>query len=269
MAEEIWAVVTGASSGIGAAIAERLASLKWNIVLVGRDAKTLDIQAESIKKCGVSALTVTADLSTQAGIDHVKQTILERKIPVRALINNAGFGLHSPFIESNAVDEARMIDLQLKTMIELTKSLLPGMLEAKSGRILNVASVYAFSPVPNQAVYAACKSFMLSFSRTLALELHGSGVTVSVLCPGITMTRFRSSAGMKEKKSAFSMTAETVAEIAVRGMFRGTLTIVPGWHNTLYTVIARCVPAVVLGQFTRWFNRRRGLAETVKISVLF
>lgn len=262
MAEEIWAVVTGASSGIGAAIAERLAALKWNIVLVGRDPQTLNAQAETIQKqSSIKAHAIVADLSTQSGIDCVKNEIDAKGLTIRALVNNAGFGVHGPFVKSSAIDEARMIDLQLKTMIELTKACLPNMLAAKSGRILNVASVYAFSPVPNQAVYAACKSFMLSFSRTLAMELHGSGVTVSVLCPGITMTRFRSSAGMKEKKSAFSMSAEAVAEIGVRGMLRGKFTIVPGWHNTLYTIVARCVPADVLGSFTRWFNRRRGLNQ--------
>jgi len=262
VAEQIWAVVTGASSGIGAAIAERLATLKWNVMLVGRDVATLEAEAETIRKASaVETLIISADLSTQAGIDRVKQVVSEKSLTIRALVNNAGFGIHSPFVDSNSADETRMIDLQLKTMIDLTKAFLPGMIAAKSGRILNVASVYAFSPVPNQAVYAACKAFMLSFSRTLALELHGTGVTISVLCPGITMTRFRSSAGMKEKKSSFSMTSEAVAEIAVRGMLNGKFTIVPGWHNTLYTVMARCVPAEVLGQFTRWFNRKRGLAE--------
>ncbi len=266
-AENDWALVTGASSGIGAAIAERLAELKWNIVLVGRDAKTLETQSAALKKNqSVETLAIVADLSTASGIQRVKQVSAEKNIPIRALVNNAGFGLHSPFIESSANDEARMIDLQLKTMIELTKVLLPGMIAAKSGRILNVASVYAFSPVPNQAVYAACKSFMLSFSRTLALELHGTGVTISVLCPGITLTNFRASAGMQEKKSAFAMSAEAVAKIGVSGMLRGKATIVPGWHNTLYTLMARCVPAGVLGQFTRWFNRRRGLSEPVGVA---
>jgi short-subunit dehydrogenase len=128
--------------------------------------------------------------------------------------------------------------------------------------VLNVSSVYAFSPVPNQAVYAAAKAFLLSWTRTLALELHGTGVCVSVLCPGITQTRFRSRAGMKEKKSAFSMTAEAVAAIAVKGMLRGKTVIVPGWHNWLYTSLASCLPAWVLGRFTLWFNKKRGIAGT-------
>lgn len=258
---DTWSIVTGASSGIGAALAARLAALKWNAVLVGRDAQALDAQAALLKQHGVSTLTLSADLATDEGREHLKQAIVARGIQVGALVNNAGFGMHGPFAESSAPDAPRMIDLQLKALIELTRLVLPGMLERRSGRILNVASVYAFSPVPNQAVYAACKAFMLSFSRTLALELHGSGVTVSVLCPGITVTRFRVRAGMKEKKSAFAMSADAVAEVGVRGMLRGKLIIVPGWFNWLYTAAARSLPAGVLGAFTRWFNRRRGIAE--------
>ncbi len=261
MEKREWAIVTGASSGIGAAIAEELAALNWNILLVGRDEKTLSAEAGAIeKKTGAATLAVVADLSTTAGIECVKQMAEGLSLSVGALVNNAGFGIHDAFLKSSGADEARMIDLQLKATLELTKIFLPEMIAKKSGRVLNVASVYAFSPVPNQSVYAACKAFMLSFSRTLAMELHGSGVTVSVLCPGITTTRFRASAGMKEKKSAFAMTPEAVAKIAVRGMLRGKLIIVPGWHNTLYTTIARCAPAGVLGTFTRWFNKRRGIS---------
>ena len=257
MSENAWAIVTGASSGIGAAIAERLAALKWNVVLVGRDAVALDAEAATIQKqSAVATLSVVADLSTVDGIERLKTVVAEKNLSVRALVNNAGFGVHGPFASTPCVDELRMIDLQLKALIDLTKAFLPGMIAAGTGRVLNVSSVYAFSPVPNQAVYAACKSFMLSFSRTLALELRGSGVTVSVLCPGITMTRFRASAGMKEKKSAFAMSADAVAAIGVRGMLSGKSVIVPGWFNRLYTLM----PAWLLGLFTRWFNRRRGLA---------
>ena len=256
-----WAIVTGASSGIGAAIAEQLAALGWNVLLAGRDLQALDAQAALIQKqSGVATLTISVDLCTPGAIERIKQLVSEKGIAIGALVNNAGFGLHSPFIESSGADEARMIDLQLKAMLELTRAFLPGMLELKSGRILNVASVYAFSPVPNQAVYAACKAFMLSFSRTLSLELHGRGVTVSVLCPGITATHFRSRAGMKEKKSAFAMSAGAVAAIGVRGMMRGKAVIVPGWHNRIYTLTASCLPSGILGRFTRWFNRRRGIA---------
>jgi len=255
-----WALVTGASSGIGAEIAAHLATLKWNVVLVGRDQTALDAQAQRLTALGVQAHALSVDLSGKAGIERVLSFISEKNLTIEALVNNAGFGIHANFLESDAAEEARMLDLQLAATLALTKDCLKGMLAKRAGYILNVASVYAFSPVPNQAVYAACKAFMLSFSRTLALELHGTGVGVSVLCPGITLTKFRSRAGMKDKQSAFALTPETVAEIGVRGMLRGKFIIVPGWGNKLYTTLARCLPAGILGRFTRWFNRRRGIA---------
>lgn len=254
-----WAIVTGASSGIGAAIAEELAARRWSVVLVGRDEEALARQAAKLAPHGVRTLTIAADLSTSEGLARVRARLAEEKLPVAALVNNAGFGLHAPFESTASADEARMIDLQLKAMLELTKTCLPGMRERKHGYVLNVASVYAYSPVPQQAVYAACKAFMLSFSRTLALELDGSGVSVTVLCPGITQTNFRARAGMKEKRSAFGLSAAEVARIAVRGMLSGKLVVVPGWGNTLYVCCARWLPAGLLGRFTRWFNRRRGL----------
>lgn len=255
-----WVVVTGASSGIGASIANELARRQWNVVLVGRDAGALAEQSQRLAPHRVETLTVTADLATSDGLERLKRQLAEQKIQPEALVNNAGFGLHGAFVASDTTAAAMMIDVQLKALLELTRAFLPAMLERGRGRILNVASVYAFSPVQNQAVYAACKAFMLSFSRSLALELHGTGVTVSVLCPGITHTRFRARAGMKDKQSAFAMKADAVAAIGVRGMLKGKPILVPGWHNSLYVAGARCLPSGLLGRFTRWFNRRRGIA---------
>ncbi|MBI3830898.1 MAG: SDR family NAD(P)-dependent oxidoreductase [Planctomycetes bacterium] len=255
-----WAVVTGASSGIGAAIANELGRRKWSVVLVGRDEAALAEQARAVAAHSVEALPIAADLASAAGLEILKRRLAQDGLAPEILVNNAGFGLHGPFEKSDGVAAAKMIDLQLKGMVELTRAFLPAMLERKSGRILNVASVYAFSPVQNQAVYAACKAFMLSFSRSLALELYGSGVTVSVLCPGITHTRFRSRAGMQDKPSAFALEASAVAALGVRGLLQGRLLIVPGWGNRLYVASARCLPSGVLGGFTKWFNRRRGIA---------
>jgi len=259
--DQEWAVVTGASSGIGAAIAEKLAAAKWNVVLVGRNAELLEETAAVVRRQNAAAEIVLADLATPDGLARVKSFAKEKNLAVGILVNNAGFGIHDNFATSDIAEELKMVDLQMKAALDLTKSFLPDMLHRKRGRILNVASVYAFSPVPNQAVYSACKAFLLSWTRTLALELHGTGVTVSVLCPGITQTRFRSRAGMKDKKSSFSMTSEAVADIGVSGMLRGKTVIVPGWHNWLYTTLASCLPAWLLGKFTLWFNRRRGLAN--------
>ena len=105
-------------------------------------------------------------------------------------------------------------------------------------------------------MYAASKAFLNSFSRSLALELSGTGVCVSILCPGITTTKFRARAGMKEKRSSFSLSAEAVARIAFKGLMKGRGMIVPGWYNRLYVSL----PSSILGIFTRWFNKRRGIA---------
>lgn len=265
ISEQPWAVITGASSGIGAAIAAQLAAQNWNVVLIGRDTQALDELAARLREHKIETQTLSADLCTPEGVERVKALAARKTLKIGALVNNAGFGMHGPFAESDSAEVNRMVDLQLKAMLELTRAFLPGMLERKSGYILNVASVYAVSPVPNQAVYAASKAFMLSFSRTLALELHDTGVSVSVLCPGITLTNFRARAGMKDKRSAFSMTADEVAVIGVRGMLRRRLMIVPGWGNWLYATLASCLPAWVLGRFTRWFNRKRGIAAHGKV----
>jgi short-subunit dehydrogenase len=256
-----WAVVTGASSGIGAAIAAELAGRRWNIVLIGRDVAALDAAAHALTtRHGVETWTISADLATSAGIENVIGALNARALPVGALINNAGFGLHAGFLDTSAADETRLLDVQLKALLALTRAVLPGMLARRDGYILNVASVYAFSPVPNQAVYAACKAFMASFSKSLALELEGSGVSVSALCPGITTTAFRARAGMKEKKSAFALSAEAVARSGVAGMLRRRSVIVPGWFNRLYVSL----PTSILGSFTRWFNKRRGIAAETR-----
>jgi len=147
--------VTGASSGIGAGICECLAVRGWNVVLIGRDESKLNELAAKLEKSNVKTLSISADLSTPEGVRHVSTSLEKNGITVSALVNNAGFGIHAPFDESSGTDEARMIDLQLKAMVQLTHVVLPGMLKRKEGYMLNVSSVYAFSPVPQQAVYAA------------------------------------------------------------------------------------------------------------------
>jgi short-subunit dehydrogenase len=174
------------------------------------------------------------------------------------LVNNAGFGIHGQFIDTDLQSELRLVDLQVRATLALTKLLLPG-LKREGGRILNVASVYSYASIPNQIVYAACKTFLLSFSRGLATELAGSGVTVTVLCPGVTQTQFRTRAGMREKKSFLSMTPEVVAEAGLRGLFRGRGVVVPGLVNKLYVTAAGLLPGSFFAQVARLINYFRGV----------
>jgi hypothetical protein len=185
---------------------------------------------------------------------------LEREgIPVAVLVNNAGFGIHGPFVKTDLDRELALVRLQIDALLHLTKAVLPGMLHRRAGRILNVASVYSYAPVPHQAVYAACKAFMLSFAASLAAELEGTGISVTSLCPGITATAFRTRAGMREKRSWLSMDAETVAAAACEALMAGRAVVVPGRINRLYVAASRFMPHRAFARLTGRVNRRRGL----------
>jgi uncharacterized protein len=248
------ALVTGASSGIGRALALRLASEGYDLILVGRDRQALSaVAAEaSPAHCRIESI----DLSCPgAGL----QLMCRLGSSLDVLVNNAGFGLHGKFLDTALEDERALVSLQIGALLELTKAALPTMVERGRGRILNVASVYAFSPVPKQSVYSATKAFMLSFSQSLADELAGTGVTVTTLCPGITSTQFRSRAGMKEKQTRLSMTAEQVADAGYKGMIQGRRIVVPGLQNKAFSFISPHAPSGLTTAFIRRINRGRGL----------
>ena len=179
---------------------------------------------------------------------------------VDILVNNAGFGVKGDFAETDLADELKMLDVQLAAMLKLTKAVLPGMIARKTGRILNIASVYSFSPVPKQSVYSACKAFILSFSSALREEVKDKGVTVTVVCPGITQTEFRIRAGIADKKNS-GMTAEAVARIAVEAMLKGKHIVVPGAQNRLFVFLARHLPLSMMARMVRYINNRRGVNQ--------
>ena len=153
------------------------------------------------------------------------------------------------------------MDLQANAILKLTKAVLPGMISRRTGRILNVASLYSFAPVPFQSVYAASKAFLMSFSTALNEELRGTGVTLSVLCPGITQTEFRSRAGIREKNRAAGATAEKVAEIAARETLKGRLLVVPGFFNKLFVFLARRLPISAVPRVVKLINKKRGVND--------
>ena len=255
-----WALVTGASSGIGMALARELAGRGYDLVLLGRDGGRLTELAEEVRGArGTAARVFAADLSDRGAVHEVRAALEREAIPVSVLVNNAGFGVHGPFAETDLAKELALVDLQIHALLVLTKACLPAMLQRREGKILNVASVYSYAPVPLQSVYAACKAFLLSFSESLAAELEGTGVSVTVLCPGVTATSFRTRAGMREKDSWLSMDAPTVAALACRGLFQNRAVVVPGGINRLYVLASRIVPRRLAALLTRQVNRRRGL----------
>lgn len=255
-----WALVTGASSGIGMALARDLAQRGYDLVLLGRDAGGLArLAGELAAAHGTAARVFPRDLSDPAAAHEIRAALEREALPISVLVNNAGFGVHGRFADSDLERELALVNLQIPALLILTKACLAGMLRRREGKILNVASVYAYAPVPLQSVYAACKAFLLSFSESLAAELEGTGVSVTVLCPGITATAFRTRAGMREKASWLSMDARTVAAIACRGLFRNRAVVVPGRINRLYVLAARLVPRRLVALLTRQVNRHRGL----------
>ena len=254
-----WAVITGASSGIGKALAFEFAAGGFNIFLTGRNETALDqIATECTDRHPVETEIVRADLGTLEGIDNLISTLRSRPYRYEALVNNAGFGIYGDFASSSLENNLQLMNVQLTAALKLTQSVLPAMISRQSGRILIVASVYSFSPVPFQSIYAASKAFLLSFFRSLESELTETGVTVTVFCPGMTQTEFRSRAGIAEKHKASGMSSEKVARIAYIETMRGTQLVVPGFFNRLFVFLARLLPVRAVPRFIRFINRQRG-----------
>lgn len=255
-----WALVTGASSGIGKALAFEFASKDYNLFLAARNEAALrQVAEECDRKFNIETEIYLADLSNPGTVDELVRVLSASGREFEILVNNAGFGVQGEFVKTDPGQELGMLNVQLAAMLKLTKALLPGMMARKSGRILNVASVYSFSPVPFQAVYSACKAFMLSFSAALREELKGSGVTVTALCPGTTQTEFRARAGITEKNKSAGVSAETVARIAVRQTLRGKQLALPGFSSRLFVFLARHLPFAVVPRVVRFVNNARGV----------
>jgi uncharacterized protein len=257
-----WAIITGASSGIGKALAFEFAAGHFDLLLTGRNEKALnEVAEECARKYSVQTEVVVADLSCVDGIDKLVHAIGSRPHPYEALVNNAGFGIHGDFASTNIEENIQLLHVQLDAALRLTRAVLPGMIQKRTGRILNVASVYSFSPVPFQSIYAACKAFLLSFSSSLQNELIGTGVTVTVFCPGVTQTEFRSRAEIGQKRTDTGMKAEDAARIAFREAMRGTHLVIPGLANRAFVFVARLLPLRAASSLVRFINRQRGQSQ--------
>lgn len=250
-------LITGASSGIGRALAVDLARTRHDLVLVGRDEKALASAREDCLRAGSPEVWGLAfDLALPDSSARVQAALAEKGIQVEILINNAGIGVHGEFADTALERELELVHVQIDTMLALTKALLPGMLARGMGRILNVSSVYSFAPVSRQAVYGASKAFMLSFSEALAYELKGSGVTVTVLCPGSTKTDFRRRSGVD---TTGGMDPAVVARFGIAAMEAGRFLAVPGLHNVLFTIVMKHLPHSLRAPLMQFINARRGL----------
>ncbi len=252
------ALITGASSGIGEAIARELAARRWDLVLVARSEPALDAIAQALSAAHrIRATVIAADLSEPDAASAVV-TRTRAGGSIDALINNAGFGSYGPFATTDLDNERQMIRVNIDALTTLTKLCLPDLIASK-GRVLNVASTAAFQPGPLMAAYSATKAYVLSFSYAIAEELAPSGVTVTCLCPGATHTGFQSRAAMDGSRifARRPMSAETVARQGVDGMLLGRRIVIPGVQNWIGAQLPRVVPRRLVAKAVKWVLDRQ------------
>ncbi len=236
-------LITGASSGIGAAFARRLAALGRNVFLVARsEDKLITLCNELGRISNIRAQYLATDLSKSDSALNLVEETKKRGLNIDMLINNAGFGSMGDFAKLDIARELNMIDLNIKALVELTYRFLVPMRELKQGTIINVASTAGFQPVPFMATYAASKAFVLSFSEALWEENRAHGIHVMALCPGVTETNFFEAAQVDHPPMRTAQTAEDVVATALRGLARQKSHVVSGWTNLLMVEAERFVP---------------------------
>ncbi len=228
-------LITGASSGIGLYLAHEFAAHRHDVVLVAPDEGELNSLAEELgSRHQVEVHTIAADLEKAESFEEIQGYLAGHGLTVDHLANNAGHGRRGRTWEISIEEDLSMIRLNIGAVLRLTKLLLPAMLARKNGRILNTASVAGFEPGPLLNVYHSTKAFLLSWSEALAIELEGTGVTVTALCPGPTDTDFFPKAGMENVRGfqqAKVMAPQDVASAGYRGMMEEKLFVVPGAFN--------------------------------------
>ena len=241
------AVVTGASSGIGAAFARALARRGHPLVLVARRAERLKARVEELGG-EERALALPLDLAQPDAAQILEEELARRDLAVDLLVNNAGVG-HTGRLHEEPLDRIlAMIDLNVRAAVELTRRFLPAMIGRGKGAVVNVVSTSAFQPVPFFAVYAASKAFLLSFTEALAGELAGTKVRVQALCPGLTESEFQQVAGTDEVafNRAPAMSPDEVAACSLAALDRGTLRVVPGLANRLVIATQSLLPRALV-----------------------
>jgi short-subunit dehydrogenase len=254
------ALITGSSQGLGEEFAKLLAADGENLVLVARSEEKLnELSKELSIRHGIRVFPVPEDLSAEGAIDRLMAILEREELQVTTLINNAGIGGYGKFHLRDWSEDAHMIHLNVLALAELTRKILPTMLKAKEGSILNVASTAAFPPGPLMAVYYATKAFVLSFSEAIREELKGTGVNVTCLCPGPTKTGFAEHAELQGSRlfRGSIMDAKTVATIGYKGMLKGRALVIPGWRNWILMFGVRLVPLWVSAKIARRAQEKR------------
>jgi uncharacterized protein len=252
-------VITGASSGIGTEFARQLAARGHGVFLVARREDRLRELASEIERAhGVRAEFAACDLGDAADRGNLPGLVGRRELDVAVLVNNAGFTTVGD-VHANPDRQLGMVRVNCEALVALTYAWLPGMVERGRGAVIQVASVASFQPIPVQAVYAASKAFVRSFSEAVSAELKGTGVTMTALCPGPVATEFLEAGGFKKESPGPSFvwsTADEVAKAGIEGAEKGKRVVIPGAGNRAQAFFGRHGPqSIVLGPVATAYRR--------------
>src|SRR5205085_7207928 len=243
-------LITGASSGIGAAFARKLAARGRNLMLVARsEDKLIALCNELGRLTSIRAQYLVLDLQQPDAGSQLFEETNKRGLEIEMLINNAGFGSMGDFARLNLNRELEMIELNVRALVDLTHRFLTPMRERRRGTIINVASTAGFQAVPYMTTYAATKAFVLSFSEALWEENRLHGIQVMALCPGVTDTNFFEAAGIERPPMRTIQTPEEVVDTALRGVARQKHTVVSGWTNWIAVEAERVLPRSLVTRF--------------------
>lgn len=253
------ALITGASSGIGAVFAEKLAQRGLDLVLTARRKDRLERMAEDLEdRCGVRVHVIAADLAENDGLETVARWIEEAE-ELRLLVNNAGFGLTGSFLKVPYKDHQTMVTVHVLAAVRLCYAALPGMVRRGRGGIINVSSLSAFMPMGSGSTYAPTKAYLNSFSRNLQFEMRSTGVRIQALCPGFTRTEFHDDPSLQRMKKGIPgflwMEADRVVNGSLAALERGKVIYIPGTRNRLIALAAR---SGLIGFFAPLLTRRMG-----------
>lgn len=247
------ALVTGASSGLGVEFARELARLGCKLVIVARREELLkQVQQDINRQHGVDVVAVTLDLAQPDAPKALHDLLRQQQIEIEVLVNNAGFGLFGQDLDIPLARTTEMLQLDIVALTQLSKLFAKDMVKRGSGYLLQVASVAAFQPSPTYAAYGAAKAYVLSYGNALNFELRGSGVSCTVVSPGVTATEFLKVAGQKKNwfHNATMMTSEQVARAGIRAMLSRRYGIVTGWVNAASAFLTRFTPRPLLAWMT-------------------
>ena len=259
------AVITGATSGIGAAYAEAFARRGYDLILTGRRKEKIEAQAEKIRSaCSVGVEVVLAELSEETGIQMVLDAMQGKEIDV--LINNAGFGVAARYQDSDLKVMEQLAKVNVLAPMELIRSVLPDMIRRHSGTVINISSEGAYLVMPGNSVYSGVKSFLKVFTECLHLDLDGTGVRVLTVCPGLTHTDFHEKMGMaKSRQIDHGMmrwtSPEKIVELSLKDLQKGKVISIPGFHTKFFIDFLRLLPKKTYYRLARNVGGKKKAAQ--------